>query len=152
MSRIFLNVFEPTRAHCTAMGSYASLSVRLSIHLWLDKNYWTMINISISVAHRVMKFDQRMKRDDLRVDLEGQGHHGKTVYFWAQSTVLCRGPEWHGSRSKVTGVKIKCHVGQGEFKGIDIGRWAHINVKLLHLDFGCGLMILVAYIRISLDG
>ncbi len=35
-----------------------------------------------------------------------------------------------GSRSKVTWVKAKGHFGQGQAKAQDIGRWAHINVKL----------------------
>ncbi len=28
-------------------------------------------------------------------------------------------------------VKVKSHIGQGQPKGHDIGRWAHNNVKLL---------------------
>ena len=42
---------------------------------------------------------------------------------------------------KVTWVKVKGHTRkakghmvQGQHKGHDIGRWAHINVKLLHLE------------------
>ncbi len=47
------SIFEPTCAHCT-VGSYASLSVRLSVCLWLDKKSWTIIHISKSVTPRVM--------------------------------------------------------------------------------------------------
>ena len=39
-----------------------------------------------------------------------------------------QGQRSHGSRLKVTWVKVKSHVGQG----YDISRWAHINVKMLH--------------------
>ncbi len=35
-----------------------------------------------------------------------------------------------GQGSKVTRVKVKGHEGQGQPIGHDIGRWAHINVKL----------------------
>ncbi len=35
-----------------------------------------------------------------------------------------------GSRSKITWVKVKGHFGQGQANAQDIGRWAHINVKL----------------------
>ncbi len=48
---------------------------------------------------------------------------------------------WHGtSRSKVTMVKVnghrvevKGHKAQGQMRVPNKGRWAHINVKLLHL-------------------
>ncbi len=33
---------------------------------------------------------------------------------------------------KVTGIRVKGHVGQGQPNACDIGRWAHIDVKLLH--------------------
>ncbi len=38
----------------------------------------------------------------------------------------------HGSGLKVTLVKVKGQVGYAQPKDNDIGRWAHINVKLLH--------------------
>ncbi len=34
--------------------------------------------------------------------------------------------------SKVAWFRAKGHVGQGQPKAHDFGRWAHINVKLLH--------------------
>ena len=41
-----------------------------------------------------------------------------------------RGQESHVSRSMITWVKAKAYVGQGQPIGHDIGRWAHVNVKL----------------------
>ena len=29
---------------------------------------------------------------------------------------------------------VKGHMGQGQPKNYNIGRWAHVNVKMLHLD------------------
>ncbi len=42
------------------------------------------------------------------------------------------------------GVEVKGHLGQGQPKAHDIGRWAHINVKLLQFDADCILLIVVA--------
>ena len=39
---------------CT-VGSYAPLCICLSVRLWLDKNYWTLIHISKSFAARVKR-------------------------------------------------------------------------------------------------
>ena len=36
----------------------------------------------------------------------------------------------NGSKLKVTGVKVKCYISQIHGSADDIGRWAHINVKL----------------------
>ncbi len=36
------------------------------------------------------------------------------------------------SRSKVTWVKVKGHINQGQVRVPNKGRWAHDNVKLLH--------------------
>ncbi len=36
------------------------------------------------------------------------------------------------SRSKAITVKVNGHMGPGQQKGHENGRWAHINVKLLH--------------------
>ncbi len=35
---------------------------------------------------------------------------------------------------KVTGVKVKGHKGQGQIRFPNEGRWAHINLKMLHYD------------------
>ena len=70
--RIRLGFFiEPTCATCT-VGSYASLSVRLSVCLWLDQNYWTIIHISKTIAPRVLKFGQVMGVGDPEVDFEAR--------------------------------------------------------------------------------
>ncbi len=84
-------------------------------------------------------------------DLEVKGHEGQ-------------GQRSHGSRSKVTWVKVKGHCPRpnitlnidqkGEGYGIkvkghkghgqvipDKGRWAHINVKLLHVKIMLGFML-----------
>ncbi len=45
----------------------------------------------------------------------------------------------HGSGSKVTWVKIEGQVGLTRPKGHDIGRWAHVNVKLLHFHKGINI-------------
>ncbi len=47
-----------------------------------------------------------------------------------------RGQGSYGSGTKVTLVKVnvKGHLGLAQSKGHDISRWAHINVKLLHLS------------------
>ncbi len=38
-----------------------------------------------------------------------------------------------GPRSKVTWVKFRSHIGQGPKRVPNKGRWAHTNVKLLHI-------------------
>ncbi len=48
------------------------------------------------------------------------------LYFRSGGLLVAK---WHGSRSKVTWVKAKGHIGQGPSQAHDIGRWAHINVK-----------------------
>ena len=40
-----------------------------------------------------------------------------------------------GSRSKATNTKVKCHMGHDQIRILNKGRWAHNNVKLLHLSF-----------------
>ncbi len=72
------HVFEPTCATCT-MGSYASLSVRLSICLWLD-------HISSKVWHT-----PRGKISFRTIKVHwGQGHtNTKDICRWAHINVKC---------------------------------------------------------------
>ena len=88
-----------------------------------------------------MKFGQNMDVDDPKDGPEGQGSKVKFIRSKTLSWVSfdsftdkkrshCQGS--HGSRSKVTGVKLKSHWGQVRPKTCQNGRWAHINVKLLH--------------------
>ena len=72
-----------------------------------------------------------------KFDLEGQGNQVKNVISGLiylpygeclRSRVMGQGQRSLGSRSKVKWVKPNQ-------KGHDIGRWAHVNVKLLHLEF-----------------
>ncbi len=61
-----------------------------------------------------------------------------TIYFWSglpdfqgRSPAGLRADFYEFSTlSKVTKVKLKGHVGHGQSKAHEIGRWAHINVKL----------------------
>ncbi len=53
------------------------LSARLSVCLWLDQNYWTIIHISRTVWVRVTKFGMAMNIDTIYVMYEGQGHRLK---------------------------------------------------------------------------
>ncbi len=55
------------------------------------------------------------------------------------------------SRSKVTWVKVKGHVGQGQIRVPKKGRWAHDNVKLLHLFNAMYGLILTGYGGLSLS-
>ena len=71
-----------------AVGSYASLSVCLSIRLWLDKKYWTIIHNLKSIAPRVTKFGQDMGVGDPEVDLEGQGHRSKVKVTRSKNVIL----------------------------------------------------------------
>ncbi len=41
--------------------------------------------------------------------------------------------DYNRMRSRVTLVKVKVHLGQGQIRVPNKGRWAHINVKLLHV-------------------
>ncbi len=71
--------------------------------------------------------------DDLKVNLKGQGHQVKLSHL----TVLhehSHSQRSRGSRSKVTLYKVKGHVVQGHPKAHNVGRWAHINVKLLYFS------------------
>ncbi len=84
--------FESTCATWT-VGSYVSLSVRPSVCLWLDQNYWTIF------ISRIIHIS-----DDPEVELKGQGHRsrspGQKRYHMGQGQRSLR------SRSKVTGVKV----------------------------------------------
>ncbi len=77
------SIFEPTCAHCT-VGSYASLSVRMS----LDQNSdLIIIHILKSIASRVLTFGRSMDVNDPKHDLDGQGGRSKVkvtgvVYRW----------------------------------------------------------------------
>ena len=46
----------------------------------------------------------------------------------------------HFKRSKVRLVKVKGHMGQGQIRVPNKGRWAHNNVKLLHYNWCNGLI------------
>ncbi len=56
---------------------------------------------------------------------QSQGHHVKNVIFIYFAYFI-----W-ASRAKVT--RVKGHIGQVQMRVPKKGRWAHINVKLLHL-------------------
>ncbi len=86
-----------------------------------------------------MNLDQGIARDDPKVDLEGQGHRSKLEVTRPEIVILGlivvlqvmrSRSRSHGSRSEVTLVKVKGHFGQGQANAQDIGRWAHIKVKL----------------------
>ncbi len=88
------------------MGSYASLSVCMVVTgpKVLEKNIFK------DIAARVMKFGQGIDVDDVKVDLEGQGHQVKKCAFMSLDSFtgnfegqgqrsLCQGQRPHGSRS-----------------------------------------------------
>ncbi len=84
----FLAFFEPTRAIKCTVGSYESPSVclsicpsaRLSVCLWLDKNYWTIIHISRTVWARVTKFGMVMNKVKGHIGKQRQvGSHQRQV-------------------------------------------------------------------------
>ena len=52
----------------------------------------------------------------------------------------------HGSGSKVTWVKVKGHVSQGQHKGHYIVRWAHVNVTLFHFKLCPTEMLLMSLV------
>ena len=86
-----------------------------------------------------MKFCQGMNEDDPKVDLKGQGHQVKNVILASLDSLsslvviikgfLGQGQSLYGSRSKVTWLKVSLRL-------MIFGRWAHINVKLLHFLHG----------------
>ncbi len=55
-----------------------------------------------------------------------QAHHVKNVIFIYFAYFI-----W-ASRANVTRVNVKGHIGQVQMRVPKKGRWAHINVKLLH--------------------
>ena len=125
-------IFEPTCVHAQWALRNRFLSV---CHPW-QKFRLEKIHISKSIQPRVMKFSQGMNANDPKADLKGQGHQVKKCDFSliGQSFKSCshsQGCPWswskvmYGSRSKVTGLKVS-------IKLMIFGRWAHINVKLLH--------------------
>ncbi len=61
------------------------------------------------------------------VKVKVKGHHVKNVIFIDVAYFI------RVSRSKVTRFKVKGHIGQVHMRIPKKGRWAHINVKLLHL-------------------
>ncbi len=79
---------------------------------------------------------------------EGQGHRStfkvtisKMWFSWILHSVFDKWPggqRSRGSRSKVTWVKVKGHLGQCQMRVPNKGRWAHINVKLLHFLISAG--------------
>ena len=60
------------------------------------------------------------------VKVKVKGHHVKNVIFIDVAYFI------RVSRSKVTRFKVKGHIGQVQMRIPKKGRWAHINVKLLH--------------------
>ncbi len=101
------SIFEPTCAN----ARWALMSRFLSVHLWLDQNYWTIIHISRTVWGRVTKFGMAMNIDVIFIYF--------AYFIWV-------------SRSKVTWAKVKGHIDQVQKRVPKKGRWAHINIKLLH--------------------
>ena len=84
--------------------------------LWLDQNYRTIINISKSIAPRVLKFGQGMGVGDPEVDLEGQGHRSKVKVTRSKKCFLVSIYIFIGQciKVKVTWVEVKGHLGQGQ--------------------------------------
>ena len=72
---------------------------------------------------RSKKLYVRSRLTVLHVMLEIKGHMGQ-------------GQRSHGSGSQATWVRVKGHMGQDQHKGYNIGRWAQVNVKLLHYYLG----------------
>ncbi len=90
----------------------------------------------------------------MKVKVIGQGHHIKTR-FSRVLPCISQGQEVKGHKKvtsfkvkghmkvtwfkvkvssvKVTWVRIKGHIGQCQIRILKKGRWAHNNVKLLHL-------------------
>ncbi len=115
------------------------IAFRLSVCLWLDQNYWTIIHSSKSIASTVLKFGQVMGVADPEVDLEGQGHMSKVKVTRSKTWFLVSIYIFIGQciKVKVTLVEVKGHLGQGQrslgsrsAKHSRYCRWAHINVKL----------------------
>ena len=69
-----------------------------------------------------------MDIDNIKLKVIGQGHHIKNVIF------IDFGYFIQASWSKVT-VKVKGHISQSQIRVPEKGRWAHVNVKLLHLGY-----------------
>ena len=94
---------------------------------------------SILKLAKATEFNQKIEVDDPRSCVQGQGHQVKNRNVNPLFQVLfnhlagnARGQWPNGSGSKVRWVKGKAHMGYAQPKGHDIGRWAHINIKLLH--------------------
>ena len=99
------------------MGSYASLSVCM----WLDQNCnYTKIHISGSIAPRVMKFGMGMYLDYIWVDPQGLGQRSRS---WDKN------PIFSPSAYLICWKKRSYNLYQFDY---ETGRWAHINIKLLH--------------------
>ncbi len=74
-----------------------------------------------------MKFDQHMEVDDPKVDLEGQGHRSKVKVTRSKSVISgpIGAPYWYSLRSRVTWVKIKGHIGQGQRSTLKVKGQGH---------------------------
>ena len=93
-----------------------------------------------------MKFGIGMDLDAISVDLEGQGHSSKgkvtmvkTLHdprpkFTRPKSSVCNTSVQKNPRPKF--MKVKGHGGHGKLRVPNKGRWAHINVKLLHFLIG----------------
>ena len=83
-----LSIFEPTCANAQWALRSRIPSVCLSVRLWLDKNYWTIIHISGIVWVRVTKFGMAMDIDYIKVIYEGQGHRSKVKVTTSKKSVF----------------------------------------------------------------
>ncbi len=110
--------------------------------------HWTIIHISKTVAVRGMKFGQNMHVSNPKDDLDGQGHRSKVRFTRSKNVIFVS----HFAALQVM-FEVKGHIGQGHVcqgershgegqqKGHDIGRWAHINVKLHFLIFFSDILL-----------
>ncbi len=89
-------------------GELLCVALRLSV-CPLEKKSLEKNHISKTIDHRVMKFGQNMDMDDSNVDLEGQGHRSN-----AKVTRSKKHDFRSHLRSRVTWVKVKGHMGQGQ--------------------------------------
>ena len=90
--------------------------------LWTRPKVEKLIHISITIVASSMRFGQIMDFDDPKVDLEAQGHRSKVKVTRSKNmisgpigqsyiTVNVLGQGSHESRSTVTWVKVKGHMG-----------------------------------------
>ncbi len=102
---------------CIALCLSVYLTVCPSVCDWTEI-YWTIIHIAKNIAPRATKFGQGVARDDPKVDLEGQGHSSKVKVTRSEIVILglhvvlqVMRSRSRGSRSEVTWVKVKDHLG-----------------------------------------